>query len=201
MSDSELAVRYAELVSRWRALPEAERRERVKALIVPATYNSTRIENDEITLRDTAEILRDGSVVNFTGKLSALYEIDNHGRAWLEAMDLVERGPEALTTEAVLWLQATLTEHTYDAERWERGERPGTYKVHDYGVDIDAAVGYPPEECPPAMEDLLGEVVAYYGALDAFHSEGELLPLVDFNRVEAILMWFDAAGDILGSLA
>lgn len=253
MNDSVLKVRYERLVSQWRAFPRDERHKRMEALIVPATYNSTRIENDEITLRDTAEVLKDGSVVNFTGKLRALYEIDNHGRAWREATGLVERGPEALTIGSVLGLQATLTEHTYDADRWAHGERPGTYKVRDYGVGIDAAVGLPPEECPGAMEELLEEVspylkssgleankaltiatylharmveihpfadgngrcarlvenmalgfmgcppivqrqedrMAYYGALDSFHSEGNLQPLVQFNRVETILTWRD----------
>ena len=39
--------------------------------------------------------------------------------------------------------------------------------------------------CTISADDRL----AYFGALDAFHQEGELAPLIDFCRIQALKTW------------
>lgn len=163
MSEDTVETLYEGICARWGELEEPVRRGLLDALMVPVTYNSTKIENDRIDIHDTRAVLGDGSVVNYTGELRDLYEIDNHGRAWTAVCDCAMGSFEGLSRESLLRLHFTVTEHTYDAERWGQGERPGTFKVHDYGVGLDEEVGLPPEECPAAVDGLLEEVNGYLG--------------------------------------
>lgn len=253
MSGSAIDTRYQSVCDVWRALPPNDRRRLLRGLRVTATYNSTKIENDRIDIHDTQAILGDGSVINYTGRLRDLYEIDNHGRAWSYACTLASDGFSGLDVDGLLHLQGMLTEHTYDADRWNQGERPGAFKLHDYGVGIAQEVGLPPDECETAVRELLSEVnaylghalsanaaltcatylhaqlvdihpfadgngrmarlvqnmylialdhppivqraedkMAYFGALDAFHEEGMLEALEQFNRVETCLTWAES---------
>lgn len=254
MSEPTLPERYAAVCTWWRSLSEEDKKRLLQELRISATYNSTKIENDRINIHDTQAILGDGSVINYTGSLRDLYEIDNHGRAWSMACDVALEGFKGLNVPALLRLQGVLTEHTYDADRWQAGERPGTFKVHDYGVGIDQEVGLPPEQCEAAVTSLLDEVndyvgrsltpdgaltcatylharlvdihpfadgngrtarlvqnmyliamnhppivqraqdkMAYFGALDLFHADGDLSGLEQFNQVETCLTWGEKA--------
>lgn len=247
---------YGSICASWRALSRSDRRRLLAGLQIAATYNSTKIENDRIDIHDTQAILGDGSVINYTGSLRDLYEIDNHGRAWSYACGLALDDFHGLNVKGLLRLQGMLTEHTYDADRWSQGERPGTFKLHDYGVGINQEVGSSPDKCQSEIEDLLGEVneylgrrlgidealtcatylharlvdihpfadgngrtarllqnmylvalghpaivqraedkMAYFGALDQFHDEGDLRGLIRFNQVETCLTWVD--GDLV----
>ena len=158
-----LEEQWSNLLKSWCESSEEERLSQLLELTISATYNSTKIENDAITLHDTTEILSRGDVVNFTGQLRAIYEIDNHGRAWHRAIEMAMENPRTLSVDDLLDLHRILTEHTYDARRWDAGERPGTFKVRDYGVGPDASVGYPPELCEEAVRSLLDEVDSYLG--------------------------------------
>lgn len=253
MTDDAIVRAYEDICRRWSALDGVEREGYLDALAIPVTYNSTKIENDRIDIHDTRAILGDGSVVNYTGELRDLYEIDNHGRAWEKICEMSRGEFAGIDVKDLLQLHFIVTEHTYDAQRWMQGERPGTFKVHDYGVGMDQGVGLPPEECQFAVEDLLVDVngqlercheaekalvcasylhaklsdihpfadgngrtarlaqnlylialghppivqraedkMAYFGALDLFHREGDLSGMVEFNRVETCLTWGDA---------
>ena len=50
-----------------------------------------------------------------------------------------------------------MTHGTYDARRWQLGERPGEYKRHDY-VTGQAEVGAAPEDVAEEMRELLEEL-------------------------------------------
>lgn len=150
---------YAALCGRWRSLGPERQRALAEGMAVDVTYNSTKIENDEITLHDTETIMRDDELVNYTGGLRAVFEVANHQRAWSSVVeDAFSDNPPEPSVELLLGMQGMLTEHTYDRERWERGERPGTLKTHDFGVGPDASVGLPPEECEGEVERALAEV-------------------------------------------
>ncbi|MCI6549013.1 MAG: Fic family protein [Coriobacteriaceae bacterium] len=150
---------YARLCDRWGSLEPRRQRELAEAMAVEVTYNSTRIENDEITLHDTETIMRDSELVNYTGDLRAVFEASNHQRAWAAVVEDAFGGdPPEPSGNLVLGLQRVLTEHAYDRQGWERGERPGTIKVHDYGVGPDAGAGLPPGECEAELEGVLAEV-------------------------------------------
>ena len=67
---------------------------------------------------------------------------------------IVDRDP--VTSELICEIHKYLTQGTYDERRWERGERPGTFKIHDYCV-ADGQ-GAPPEDVPMEIQELCEEM-------------------------------------------
>lgn len=240
---------YGQVDHWWGSLDESDRALYLNGEFpLMFSYNSGRLENEEITLHDTTEIFDRGRVIAFTGELRTLFEISNLKDAWTDALAIASSG-EPIYVSDLLGLHAALTRGTYDEERWSRGERPGTFKIGDYAVAGD--VGYYPDEVEPAVAELVDELdeflaagrvepedcfvsscyahamlveihpfadgngrtarllqnvmlikcdcapiifeesdrMAYYGALDAFHSEGDLDPFLDFCAVEAQKTW------------
>ena len=53
-----------------------------------------------------------------------------------------------------------LTKNTYDARRWQLGERPGEYKKHDY-VTGREEIGAPPEDVKEEMDELLEDLTDF----------------------------------------
>ena len=53
--------------------------------------------------------------------------------------------------------QKLLTMNTYDARRWQLGERPGEYKKHDY-VTGREEIGAAPEDVQEEMAELMDEL-------------------------------------------
>ena len=74
---------YRQLAARWRQT-SPERLEDLLSGSFPLafSYNSGKIENEEITLHDTREIFEKGRVVSFTGDVRTLFEIQNLRDAW-----------------------------------------------------------------------------------------------------------------------
>ena len=107
-------------------------------------YNSNKIEGAQITIHQTREIFENGKVVGYTGDLCALFETDNQ-RVCYEFLKNKIVSRDALTEELVLEIQDKLCHGCYDESRWQKGERPGTYKKNYYGVSVSAIVL--PEEC------------------------------------------------------
>lgn len=241
---------FEALAARWRALEEPDRGALLEGgFPVLFSYNSGKIENDEITLHDTREVFDRGRVVSFTGDPRTIFEIANLKAAWGKMIEL-SRARTAISVDELLDVHRTLTQGTYDEARWSKGERPGAFKRGDYVVAGD--VGYGPSEVPGAVESLLAELaewngrlkgipprkaltvacyahaalvdihpfadgngrtarslmnillmrakcppvcvderdrMAYYGALDAFHAEGDLGHFVSFCMVESLKTW------------
>lgn len=244
---------FSEIVAWWRDLDDVDRHLYLEESFPLAfSYNSGKLENDEITYHDTKEIFEHGRVVGFTGDPRTIFEIVNLKNAWSEALILCE---SQMPVEIVdlLRLHAVLTSGTYDEARWAKGERPGSFKLGDYVVADN--VGYAPDEVENATRELLDEVsaglgstgrdgvrnplivscyahaklveihpfadgngrtarllqnifllkmgcppfvvreqnrMAYYGALDAFHAEGDLDLFIDFCMAETIATWVHA---------
>lgn len=118
-------------------------------------YNSGVIENPEITYHNTREIFENGKVINFTGNLRTIYEIENQKKCYDFMLEKIIN-KEPITKELILEIHEKLTKGTYDEVRWERGERPGTFKVHDYYVADEQ--GALPEEVPGEIEELCEEL-------------------------------------------
>ena len=241
---------YSEIVVWWRSLDDADKRLRLgESFPLAFSYNSGKIENDEITYHDTKEIFEHGRVVGFTGDPRTIFEISNLKTAWREALAL-SFSDAPVEIDDLLRLHATLTVGTYDEARWAKGERPGIFKLGDCAVADN--VGYAPDEVEGSVRELLDEVneglptasgasarsslivscyahaklveihpfadgngrcarllqniclikagcppfvvrernrMAYYGALDAFHTEGDLDGFIDFCMVESVGTW------------
>ncbi len=83
-------------------------------------------------------------------------------------------------------LQLCLTKNTYDARRWQLGERPGEYKHHDY-VTGREEIGTAPEEVADEVRELMEELqdVTPENALTAaayYHAKFENIhPFADGN--------------------
>lgn len=165
---SEVAGLYENLVRWWRHLPEKERQELLEEQFpIVFSYNSGKIENDEITIHDTVELFEKGRLLSFTGDVRTVFEIENLKRSWAQTMRFGQ-SDKPLCVEDLLAIQETLTRGTYDERRWERGERPGTFKIGAYVVGFD--VGYEPEDVRDAICDLveqLGNVMSCGDALSA----------------------------------
>ena len=187
--------RYRELVDGWRRLGIRSRDQLAAALQEYRTYfayNSGRIENPNVTYHDTREVFENGRAVGYTGDVRTLFEIQNQKECHELLLDAfaVER---PLDERLVLEVHRTLTQGTYDERRWARGERPGSYKRHDYVVGV-SQVGSAPEAVAQDVASLLAElemanaqniltVAAYFhAAFEAIH------PFADGNgRVGRVL--------------
>ncbi len=120
-------------------------------------YNSGTIENKEITYHDTREIFVNGKVINFTGNLRTLYEIENQKKCYYYVIPkVIDKVP--LSEELIKEIHKTLTKGTYDERRYEiNKERAGEYKKHDY-VTGKNEVGTNKENVQKEVLELLEEI-------------------------------------------
>lgn len=150
---------YEEIVSTWR-----QKHIRTAADIAcemngngPAfIYHSAKIENDSITYHDTREIFDHGGVTGYTGDVRSLFEIQNSVAAYYRMLDAFERR-EPMDETLICEFQGLLTQGTYDTLRYQKGERPGTYKRNDY-VTGRNEVGALPEDVPEELAELVSEL-------------------------------------------
>lgn len=179
---------YEKAVALWRArhiTTDAELAEALNGHSIAFAYHSGRIENERITYNDTREIFDHDGVTSYTGDLRTLFEIRNAREAnelFLSAFH--DRRP--MDESFIKELQFRLTENTYDTRRWQLGERPGQYKLHDY-VTGRNEIGAVPEDVSAEMNELLSELagVSPEQALTAaayFHVKFENIhPFADGN--------------------
>ena len=180
--------KYEKVLEFWRGKnieTDAGLAEALNGMSIAYAYNSGRLENENITYNDTREIFDHDGVTSYTGDLRTLFEIRNAKAAYeyfLEAFK--NRTP--LDQDFVKELQRLLTQNTYDTRRYQLGERPGEYKLHDY-VTGREEVGAAPGDVAEEMEELLEELreVADENALTAaayFHVKFENIhPFSDGN--------------------
>ncbi len=156
-------------------------------------YHSAKLENDHITYHDTREIYDHGGVTGYTGDVRPLFEIQNSVAAFHRMLDAFEKRT-LFTQELVCEFQGLLTQGTYDTLRYQKGERPGTYKKNDYATGSQE-VGALPEDVPEELAELLAELegIQPEQALTAaayFHAKFENIhPFADGNgRAGRLLM-------------
>ena len=179
---------YDKAVTLWRSrriTTGAELAEVLNAHCVAFAYHSGKLENPNITYSDTREIFDHDGVSAYTGDLRTLFEIRNARDAhelFLASFDARRPLDEGLVRE----FHKKLTANTYDARRWQLGERPGEYKRHDY-VTGRFEIGAAPEGVAAEMAELLEELrdVKNEQALTAaayFHGQFENIhPFADGN--------------------
>lgn len=102
-------------------------------------YNSNRIEDAGISLHQTREIFENGRVMNYTGDMRALFETQNQ-KVCFEYMKEKVIHKNKITPEFICEVHMLLNQGCYDESRWMKGERPGVFKKHYYGVGNDAGV-------------------------------------------------------------
>lgn len=125
-------------------------------------YHSGRIENEEITYRDTREIFENGVVVGFSGNPRALFEQQNQKLCYEFLKEKIVQ-KELISVELIKEMHKILTGGTYDESRYiANEERPGEFKKHDYVTGIHE-VGSAVEDVPSDMEELVTEINGYKG--------------------------------------
>ncbi len=151
-------MNYEQILSWWKEQKRdsvADLRVLLDNFRVVFAYNSGKIENEAITLHDTREIFENGKVVGYTGDLRTLYEIANQKDCFQYLLECIVEKKE-ITLEFLCELHRQLMKGCYDEVRYEKGERPGMFKIHDC-VTGDG-IGSPPEEVEPELTELLQEV-------------------------------------------
>ncbi len=150
--------RYVETVHKWKQ-KEIKDVSALEAVLsnfsILFAYNSGVIENPEITYHTTREIFENGKVINFTGDVRTVLEIRNQKICYDWLKDKIVK-KAVITPKLIKEIHRKLTEGTYDEGRYNRGERPGEYKKHDYVVGNDQ--GALPNEVPFEIEELCGEL-------------------------------------------
>lgn len=181
-------TQYEKAAALWRQKKitnSAELSEALNGHSIAFAYHSGRLENERVTYNDTREIFEHDGVTAYTGDLRTLFEIRNAREAnelLLSAFDQRQPLDEALLKA----FQFRLTQNTYDARRWQLGERPGAYKRRDYVTGWEE-IGAPPEDVQAEMAELLAEIqeIPPEKALTAaayFHAKFENIhPFADGN--------------------
>ena len=152
-------TRYETALKLWKRKKitnDAELAEALNGHSIAFAYHSGKIENDNITYNDTREIFDRDGVTSYTGDLRTLFEIRNAKEAnelFLTAFNDKRDLDESLIKE----FQYKLTQNTYDTRRWQLGERPGEYKLHDY-ITGKNEIGASPEDAPGEVSELLSEL-------------------------------------------
>lgn len=153
-----------EAVLAWWEQSRNETREDIYTLLdnfkILFAYHSGKIENDAITIHDTREIFENGTVINYTGDLRTLFEIKNQKDCFHYLVDKIV-SQEQITIPFILELHRQLMKGCYDETRYQKGERPGIFKKHDY-ITGDG-VGARPEDTEKEMEELLAEIQSAEG--------------------------------------
>lgn len=152
--------RYDQVVKKWqewKIQTSANLDLRLDSFRILFAYHSGKIENDEISYRDTREIFENGKVVGYTGSTRTLFEQQNQKTCYeLLQSKIVAR--EVFSIDLIRTVHRALTEGTYDKRRYiVNGERPGDFKKHDYVTGINA-VGSPPDDVETDLTELIDEV-------------------------------------------
>ena len=151
--------KYDEIVLTWKnqkLRSAAELEAALNGYVIQFAYHSGKIENPQITYNDTREIFDHDGVTNYTGDVRTIFEIRNAKDAAHLIFDAFDHR-EPITTDLLLRVHYELTKNTYDARRWQVGERPGMIKQHDY-VTGRYEVGCAPEDAAAELGTLLEEI-------------------------------------------
>ena len=150
---------YEKALELWRRIApqtDAELAQALNGHSIAFAYHSGKIENENITYHDTREVFEHDGVTSYTGDLRTLFELRNAKQANVLFL-LAFRDRRPLDESLIREFQLLLTHGTYDARRWQLGERPGEYKRHDY-VTGREEIGAAPEDVTEEMAELLEEL-------------------------------------------
>ena len=127
-----LKYKYEDVIKYWQEQKLESKEDYMNILenfSVLFAYNSGAIENDKITYYDTKEIFNSGKVINYTGDLKTLIEINNQKDCYNYILSkVVLKSP--ISEEWIKKVHKILTKDTYD-------KRLGEYKAYDYVTEIN----------------------------------------------------------------
>ena len=149
---------YSEIVASWQNKVVTNREElmaKLQNFRIVFAYNSNKIENPETTYHNTREIFENGKVINFTGDIRTIFEIQNQKECFDFLADKI-LNREPITKELILQTHEKLMKGCYDETRYLKGERPESFKKHEYVIGDD--VGELPENVENEIDFLCNEL-------------------------------------------
>lgn len=125
-------------------------------------YNSGKIENDKVSYHDTREVFENSKLLNFSGDLRTIFEIQNQKVCYEYLKEKIIR-KEPISICIIKKIHELLTQGTYDEKMYDSNdERPGEFKKHDYIIGKNE-VGSAPDSVENDLIELLSEVKNYVG--------------------------------------
>lgn len=118
--------------------------------------NSNQIEGSHITYHTTRDIFEGNDIKNFTGSYVEVMQTANQKFAF-EFMIKSLTEHKTISVDFVKKLHKIMLNGCYDEKRYNRGERPGKFKIHDYCVGIGSEGSYP-EEVESDITELVDEL-------------------------------------------
>jgi len=152
------SITYEDIVQSWKnriIQNEADLDVALSNYRILFAYHSNRIENAGLSLHETREIFENGKTINYTGDPRAIFETQNQ-KICYEYLKQKIVAKEPVTPELICDVHVLLNQGCYDESRWLKGERPGIYKKHYYGVGEDA--GVLPEDVPDEIQFICDEL-------------------------------------------
>lgn len=156
-------MEYSDVVNCWKS-KKIETVEDLDTVLdnfrVLFAYHSNVIENPETTIHNTREIFENGKVINYTGDLRTLFELNNQKKCYETLKEkIIQKQP--ITPALIKEVHKILMDGCYDETRYQKGERPGEYKKHDYVVGEE--IGVPSEDVADEIEFLCREIAENEG--------------------------------------
>lgn len=149
---------YSDIVNYWKSCDRSTA-DKLNMILdnykILFAYHSNSIEGCGLSYHQTREIFENGKVINYTGDTRNIFEAANQKQSYYWLLEKIIR-KDPVTPEFIKELHGILNNGCYDERRWNIGERPGTYKIHDYCVGD--SVGSPPEEVDADIKSLCDEI-------------------------------------------
>lgn len=169
---------YEKIVQWWKEQKiqnAADLRQQLDNFSVLFACNSNSIEGNTIDYHTTREIFEGAQLSNFNGSARELFEVQNQKMAFdfiLEAFN----DKKNIDIPFILELHKIMLYGCYDQNRWDKGERPGSFKVHDYSVGMTEVGSYP--------EDVLENLTDLLTQMDMAKSKGDILTKAAFFHLQ-----------------
>lgn len=186
----------SEIVGWWR-LQKRSTADELKELIgnfqIFFAMNTNNIEGAKLNVNTTRAVFEGKNIKDYTGSFEDLFLVRNQQFCFNALMeDVVRKTP--ITTGLILKIHKVLMYGCYSEDRWVKGERPGSFKQHEYVVGT-REVGTHPLFVREEIDDLLDELNSEAGGsvimkAAYFHAVFETIhPFADGNgRVGRVLL-------------
>lgn len=127
---------YEKIVQWWQEQNiqnAADLKQRLNNFIVRFVCNSNSIEGDTVGYHTTRDIFEDSRISNFSGPVNEILSVQNQKIAFEYVLESFNE-KRSINIPFILELHKIMLYGCYDQTRLNKGERPGTFKIHDYGV-------------------------------------------------------------------
>ncbi|MBZ9621404.1 Fic family protein [Clostridium sp. FP2] len=128
---------YKECIKLWR---EGLSQELINRFFIKCTYSSSKIENNEIILRDVEAVFKGEKVINFKGSEKTITEIENHKSLCENIFKISKENNSKLLIDLIKQFHYVLMKDCFKEELIIKGEKPGEFRrgivgLYDVGVD------------------------------------------------------------------